>query len=207
MQLSALIRAASLLCLSMLVTACQTGTPLADSNWPAHRSQIETLNDWILQGRLNIRQQASSDTVSINWQQADDRFTINLSGTLGLGATLISGDANAIRLERANEVPIIAGSLRELSRDYLGYEFPAQALYYWVRGIPTPDSQADISLNEAQLLATLNQTDSQGIRWQLEYDRYSNVSGVNLPGRIRMTHPDYRLTLIIQDWQHGSGVQ
>tara|TARA_R110002110_G_scaffold301156_1_gene515210 strand:+ start:175765 stop:176340 length:576 start_codon:yes stop_codon:yes gene_type:complete len=191
----------------MLVTACQTGTPLADSNWPAHRSQIETLNDWILQGRLNIRQQASSDTVSINWQQADDRFTINLSGALGLGATLISGDANAIRLERANEVPIIAGSLRELSRDYLGYEFPAQALYYWVRGIPTPDSQADISLNEAQLLATLNQTDSQGIRWQLEYDRYSNVSGVNLPGRIRMTHPDYRLTLIIQDWQHGSGVQ
>ncbi|MFT5320214.1 MAG: hypothetical protein ACI934_000345, partial [Pseudohongiellaceae bacterium] len=37
------------------------------------------------------------------------------------------------------------------------------------------------------------------------YDRYQESDGLNLPGRIRMSHPDYLLTFIIQSWQIEAG--
>tara|TARA_R110000772_G_scaffold14958_8_gene42778 strand:- start:1669 stop:2244 length:576 start_codon:yes stop_codon:yes gene_type:complete len=189
----------------LLVTSCTTSNILSNRDWQAHQALVISEEEWTLQGRLNIRQGNNSDTVSINWQQVDKEFAINLSGALGLGATLVSGNEEKIRLQRANEEPVEALSLGELSREYLGYEFPAEALYYWVRGIPAPDSPADLELDENQLLANLSQSDALGNNWRLTYDRYSDNNGLSLPGRIRMTHPDYQLTFIIQSWQISPG--
>lgn len=190
--------------LSLLLVACQSNPALQSRNWENHRFLVENQSSWILKGRLNIRQQNSSDTVAINWQQFEDSFEINLNGTLGLGATTISGNPQGVRLQRANEETIMADSLRDFTRDYLAFEFPAEVLYYWIRGIPAPETTADIELNEQELLQVLRQADSLGRLWQLEYDRYQSVEGLSLPGRIRMSQADYQLTLLIQDWQLGA---
>jgi len=189
----------------LLLGSCTTSNTLTDRNWQIHQTLVTNTSYWTLQGRLNIRQASNSDTVSINWQQMEQDFEINLSGALGIGATMISGNQNSIRLQQGNENPIEATNLGELSRDYLGYEFPAEALHYWVRGIPSPDSPAAMEFNENQLLASLIQRDAQGNNWQLEYDRYQESDGLSLPGRIRMSHPDYLLTFIIQSWQIRPG--
>ncbi len=69
---------------------------------------------------------------------------------------MIRGNQHSIRLQQGNEAPIEADSLSELSRGYLGYEFPTEALQYWVRGIPSPGSSpATMEFNENQLLASL----------------------------------------------------
>ena len=199
------VRTAFILCLSLLAISCTTSSKLNNRNWQDHQALVEATTQWTLQGRLNIRQSNNSDTVSINWQQQEQQFEINLSGALGLGATMISGNQTMIRLQRDNEDPILAANLSELSRDYLGYEFPAEALYYWIRGIPSPDSTAALEFDENQLLTNLSQRDAQGNNWQLIYDRYQDAEGLSLPARIRMTHPDYRLTFIIQSWQISPG--
>lgn len=198
-------RTAYLLIFSLLLASCTTSNSLTDRNWQVHQSLISNTKYWTLQGRLNIRQANNSDTVSINWQQSEEEFEINLSGALGIGATTISGNQNIISLQQGNESPIEASNIGQLSRPYLGYEFPAEALLYWVRGIPSPDSPASIELNENQLLASLSQRDAQGNDWQIEYDRYQDSNGLSLPGRIRMSHPDYLLTFIIQSWQVQPG--
>lgn len=198
-------RTTYLLIISLLLGSCTTGNSLIDRNWQAHQLLVSNANSWTLQGRLNIRQANNSDTVSINWQQMAQGFEINLSGALGLGATMISGNQDSIILQQGNENSIEAANLGELSSDYLGYEFPAEALQYWVRGIPSPDSPAAMELNENQLLESLSQRDAQGNNWLLEYDRYQESGGLNLPGRIRISHPDYLLTLIIQSWQIQAG--
>ncbi|MBN4075262.1 MAG: outer membrane lipoprotein LolB [SAR86 cluster bacterium] len=198
-------RTAYLLAISLLLVSCTTSNTLVNRDWQVHQALVTNTHYWTLQGRLNIRQANNSDTVSINWQQIEQDFEINLSGALGIGATMISGNQNGIRLQQGNDNPIEATNLAELSRDYLGYEFPAEALHYWVRGIPSPHSTATMEFNENQLLASLKQRDAQGNNWQLEYDRYQDSDGLSLPGRIRMTHPDYRLTFIIQSWQTRPG--
>ena len=199
------VRTAFILISGLLIASCSTSNILTNRDWQAHQTLVAANTYWTLQGRLNIRQGNNSDTVSINWQQTEQIFEINLSGALGLGATLVSGNPGMIRLQRGNEEPVMAASLGELSRDYLGYEFPAEALYYWVRGIPAPGSPANLVLGENQLLASLRQQDAKGNYWQLVYDRYADNNGLSLPGRIRMTHPDFQLTFIIQSWQLGPG--
>ncbi len=194
-------RKAFILFLSLLLSSCGTSSLLNNSSWETHQNLVSSSTTWTLRGRLNIRQNDRSDTVSINWQQNQEAFEINLSGALGLGSTIIIGDQQRIRLQRGNEEPILAANLMELSRDYLGYEFPTNALIYWVRGIPAPSNLFTLVLNDEQRLASLTQQDSIGNTWQLEYDRYRNIDDLDLPGRIRMQHPEYRLTFIIQSWQ------
>ena len=72
---------------------------------------VSNANSCTLQGRLNIRQANNSDTVSINWQQMAQGFEINLSGALGLGATMISGNQDSIILQQGNENSIEAANL------------------------------------------------------------------------------------------------
>lgn len=191
--------------IGLLLASCATNSPLIDRNWEAHQALAANIDDWTLQGRLNIRQANNSDTVSINWQQTQQDFEINLSGALGIGASMITGNRHSIQLQQGNEAPVVVNNLSELSRDYLGYEFPAEALLYWIRGIPAPDRPAALEFNDSQLLARLRQEDAQDNTWQLDYDRYQDYNGLSLPGRIRMEHPDYRLTFIIQSWQIQTG--
>lgn len=191
--------------IGLLLASCATTPPLIDRNWEAHQALAANIDDWTLQGRLNIRQANNSDTVSINWQQTQQDFEINLSGALGIGASMITGNRHSIQLQQGNEAPVVVNNLSELSRDYLGYEFPAEALLYWIRGIPAPDRPAALEFNDSQLLARLRQEDAQGNTWQLDYDRYQDYNGLSLPGRIRMENPDYRLTFIIQSWQIQTG--
>jgi outer membrane lipoprotein LolB len=194
-----LIRTSLLTSSFLLLVACSNlKTPSLNVDWQDHQVRINAYQQWELRGRLNIRTENDSTTITINWTQEADNFLINLSGTLGFGAVQMEGNNQSVRLEKAGETPQFANSVEEISVNYLGYEFPASQLYYWIRGIPSPEqtNTADIQLNENQLLGSLHQGE-----WQLEYDRYQMQSnGLILPGRIRMEHTPYRLTFIINRW-------
>lgn len=189
-----------LLILLASLVACTpfNAPPLEPINWQAHQAEINAYQQWNLQGRLNIRSEADSNTLNIHWQQEDENFLINLSGTLGFGAVAIEGNNQLVKIEKSGDAPVFANNLEEISSSYLGFEFPANQLYYWIRGIPSPmTEQASIQLfNEEQLLETLQQD-----QWLLHYDRYKTQdNGLILPGRIRVERPPYRLTFIIRQW-------
>src|SRR5690606_6948901 len=99
--------------------------PAADLEWQAHRDALLALDRWQLEGRLNIRGEEGSDTVSLRWEQRPLGFEINMSGRLGLGSVRISGAPGDVLVEKAGEEPVRAASLEELGLSYLGYAFPA----------------------------------------------------------------------------------
>lgn len=180
----------------LLLPACSSLSINPVSSWEQHQSRVQALDSWQLGGRLNIRTETASDTINLLWDQREDLYEINLNGPLGMGSVRINSTGSYIVIEKSGEEPLYTRNLADISVDYLGYEFPADELYYWIRGIPAPDSDSTVTLNDDRLLATL----SQG-PWQLEYDRYQAHEGLNLPGRIRMEHPPYRLTFLINRWE------
>lgn len=193
-------------CLVLALGACATPPQdflrEAPPAWPTHQASVSAIEDWQLRGRLNVRQDRANDTVNLVWEQRGNAsFDIRFSGTLGLGATAVRGDASGVVVEKSGEEPLHLANLEELSRVYLDFDFPAANLLYWVRGLPVPNLPAEASWTEDAKLATLEQSDRQGRRWHLSFDRYDDSAGLALPGRIRLEQDDLRLTFLINDWQ------
>jgi outer membrane lipoprotein LolB len=189
----------------LLLVSCRnlpealSSAPPAD--WNSHVAMVTALEDWSLNGRLNIRQGNSSETVNLNWRQNAGNFDINLSGTLGLGAVHIYGTSTNVVLEKAGEEARLLPGLTALSQETLGYEFPAEFLLYWVRGLPVPTLPAESGWNEQGLLARLDQRDADTGNWSLDFDRYDISLQARLPGRIRLQHEGLQLTFLISAWQ------
>lgn len=186
------------LILVLCLASCATRPP--ENVDAAYQQALRQLESWSLRGRLNIRSNNQSDTININWLQETGNFDINLSGTLGLGAVRITGNAAGVLIEKAGEAPVTAPSLAAVGTDILGYAFPAGELLYWIRGLPAPGRPADVNYTAAGLVATISQPDAAGRRWELQYDRFEDSDGYILPGRIRLEQSPYRLTFLVSDW-------
>lgn len=185
----------------VLLSAC-TSLPTAQvADWQAHQASLAAVQQWTLRGRLNIRQNRQSETVNLNWQQAPQEFSIRMSGALGLGAVNLHGDQSGVTLEKSGEEPVLLPTLDAMSQDYLGYDFPAAYLLYWVRGLPAPGLQASNTTNDQNLLQTLIQTDTSGQRWDLAFESYQAVDTLVLPKRIKMQSQGVQLTFLIDKWQ------
>ena len=195
------VRVLGLFALLQLAGCATAPVALDNPDWERHRQQMMELSGWQLSGRLNVRQNGRSDTVQINWQQQHDNFDLRLSGTLGLGAVYIHGNPGLVTVEKASEPAQVLPGLDALNREYFGYDFPTAELLYWIRGIPAPDLPAATTLDENLMLATLEQTDADGERWTLTYDRYQPSGDVYLPGRIRVSRDNLALTFLIDNWE------
>jgi outer membrane lipoprotein LolB len=216
------------LILFMLLGGCTTvrqppppGENLGTLNWETHLSQVSALQHWELKGKLGIRMPDDSSSVWLNWQQQPDQFRLHLTTLLGQTAALIEGDDRSVVLNTLEHENITAPSPELLLERELGWQFPVSRLQFWVKGIPAPSSRTSLTFNPRGLLGSLDQAG-----WTVNYDRYrqyhftqpddtpshptqsdrtqsdkTHAHTAWLPGRVRMTHKDLKLTVIVHDWQ------
>jgi len=195
------------LALGLIVAGC-TSLPLApvgNTDFQANEKALLTRKDWSLQGRLGVRQENQSDSVALVWKQQDQQFDLVFRSTLlGLGTTHVYGTVQRVTVEKAGEQPVTLPGLQALTKQYLSFEFPAAYLVYWVRGLPVPNVAATPEFDEHSRLISLVQRDDKGRGWQLQYDRYTEVETLVLPGRIKMNTDGLQLTFVIDKWQPGA---
>jgi outer membrane lipoprotein LolB len=134
--------------MSVLLLSCNSSPQLSESTeWSIRESDLLALGTWQLQGRVNARYQNESHTPRIRWQQNDREYSIRLWGTLNVGATLIEGQPGFVTFEQGGETRT-ASSPEELILEHLGYELPVSQLNYWIKGLPTPDAEHQMVLDE-----------------------------------------------------------
>ncbi|MEJ6655999.1 MAG: lipoprotein insertase outer membrane protein LolB [Pseudomonas sp.] len=200
------LRTLGLLTLTLILTACSNlhqretlefgGDPAA---WQAHRSAVAPIMHWTLQGKLGVRAPTESGSGTLFWLQQQDQYDIRLSGPLGRGATRIQGSDAGVTLEIAGQPPATADSAEALLERQIGWRLPVEHLLWWVRGLPAPDSPSRLQLNPDSQLARLAQAG-----WIVEYSRYQQVDGVQLPQRLQLSGHDMLLTLVITRWEPGT---
>jgi len=165
-------------------------------NFERYRQALTKVEDWRLQGKMNLRVPGESETVRVNWSNSAENYSIRLSGSLGIGATWIRGDASGVRMERSGEETIFAATPEDLVYTLLGRDLPISDLHYWVRGIPATFPRPDaLEFAPEGMLTHLNQAG-----WSLEYSDFQAVGAWNLPGKIIARRDDLRLTLLISNW-------
>ncbi len=192
-----------LLALALTLSACSSlhqretlefgGDPAA---WQVHRNAVTPLTHWTLQGKLGVRAPAESGSGTLLWLQQQDQYDIRLSGPLGRGATRIQGSDAGVVLEIAGQPPATAASAEALLEQQIGWRLPVEHLLWWVRGLPAPDSPSRLQLNPDSQLARLAQAG-----WTVEYSRYQQIDGLQLPQRLQLSGHDVLLTLVITRWE------
>ena len=189
---------------SLLLSGCQLWQTSHDMpapppdqpqiNWVDHVRTLTLMKEWQIKGKIGVRTIDDGGSAYMDWSQSFDSFYILLSGPLGQGSTIISGNPYGARLENS-EGTYISDSPEQLVQEHTGWAIPIHQLLYWVKGIPAPHGKSTKTHNTYGTLATLSQNG-----WDLQFDRYGTAMDTLLPQKIKITKGDLKVTLIIKEW-------
>lgn len=198
------VRQAALAVMVLILAGCSAATVRDDS--PARREalyesrleRIETLGAWKLEGRLAVSNSSDGGSGSFRWQTEGLRTRMSFHGALGRGAWQLQAGSTGAELELADGGRYRAGTVGELVEQHLGWEVPVDALAWWVRGLAAPGETVTRTLDEQGRVSTLQQRD-----WLVEYGRYREVDGIEMPGKITARQGERMVKLAVRNWILG----
>jgi outer membrane lipoprotein LolB len=170
-----------------------TGNPTA---WKAHKERINAIDGWQINGKIGIRAPSDSGSATLFWLQRQGYFDIRLAGPLSVGSARISGHTDDVVLDLSSQGRFQSNSAEDLLEKGLGWRLPLTQLFWWVRGLPAPDSPSQVTLDSD---SHLNQLEQDG--WHIQYLSYFEQNGYVLPERIKLKGQNLQITLVIKDWQ------
>ena len=168
--------------------------PGTQVDWVQHVRQLTLLREWKIKGKIGVRNESDGGSAYIDWNQSFDSFYITLSGPLGQGTTIVSGNPTGARLEQSDGT-YVAETPDQLVLEHTGWQIPINDLLYWVKGMPAPTGDPVYTRNKLGTLASLQQDG-----WQLQYANYAMVMGTLLPQKIKIAKDHLKVTLIIKQW-------
>jgi len=172
--------------------AHRISAPIIDN--PQHyQQQLSRLSYWSLEGKIAVRQTNKSDTVALQWQQADENFDIFISGPLGAGATRIAGNPTRLTFYNGDKISTTTDDPNRLIEKHLGWELPLGNLPQWISGRSNSNT---VRFNADNTLAGF---DEHG--WHVEYQRYHTVERWLLPEKVVLKHEDMQVTIFIKRWE------
>ncbi len=194
---SAFYRQCAALLFLILLTACSIAPPAQEnSNWLRQQDQLQELDSWQLRGRVNVRYNDESHTPRIQWSQQNLEYSIRLWGTFNAGSTTITGRPGHVTLQQNGDV-LTANSPEDLILQQLGYELPVSYLEYWIKGLPAPESEAELTFNELNQLSEIYQHG-----WTVSYTDPRQYGSLTLSRRVELTRAqnDIRLRFVGLNW-------
>lgn len=162
--------------------------------WEDVQASLRSLTHWTLDGKIGIRTQDDSQSARLHWRQQAEQYAIELTGPLGQGGLKIEGQPGTILLDLGGDDRYRSSSPEQLLQDTLGWSLPIQEIRWWVRGLPAPEQPHTASFKGPRL-QSLSQAG-----WTIEYQRYLQQQNYWLPGKIKLSHDDLKITLIIKEW-------
>ena len=152
-------------------------------------------NQFSLQGKIGVKTPDQSGSAFYTWIQNGPQFNIQLNGALGVGKTIIEGQAGQVTLDNAKTGLITAATPEELLQQATGWVAPITALVDWVQARPAT-AQAEIQKDDADRIAHLKEAG-----WSVDF---SYVDKATLPNKLILTQQleneqENRITLLIQN--------
>ncbi|AMO57776.1 lipoprotein insertase outer membrane protein LolB [Endozoicomonas montiporae] len=191
------------LLLVIMISGCATAPKepdlpleLRQTLWETRYKELQRMDHWQLVGRLGLRVPGQSGSMSVEWLQNQQSFTVYLDGPLGQSLAKIESSELGILVE-ADGKRYQGSTPESLLYDLTGWQLPVSYLRFWVQGMPVPDiQQTSMQLDNQGQLSHLQQAG-----WTIDYLEYQSQSPVSLPGRIRVIKDDIQLTLVARRWQ------
>jgi outer membrane lipoprotein LolB len=189
------------LLLGLLLIGCSQTPPrpvpdtAPELSWKLRQQQLHHITHWQLSGRLAVEKEHEAWHMRLEWQQRDERYSLNIIAPLGQGSMRLHGDAVQVMMQTDDGETINASDPDWLLYQQLGWRVPVSALRYWVLGLPAPgDFQP--SLDEQGRLSQLQQDG-----WEIEFIDYRAQLGVELPRKVFLSNHNAKVKLVISNWE------
>jgi len=195
------VRAVLLLASTALLAACATlsGRPPAgaanEAAWVARVSRLAALDAWELSGRVGVVTGKDGGSGSLDWKQHGAELSFDFRGPLGAGAVHMQGDAEALHVQSSRGDDFVTTDPEQDFTGHLHMPMPVLSMRYWLLGTPDPGApyQKTIDARGDPLLL-----EQRG--WQVEYQEYTEVQGVDLPVRFTLTRGEVRIKVAVSQW-------
>ena len=139
------MRNAGLVTLALLLGGCANlmkSTDDSDAAWEKRQQVLEQIDRFTLNARV-----ASGGVFGIKgnliWNQRPDDFDMAVSGPFGIGAVSLSGTPQEVTV-RSKSGTSVTPDPEAYLKERLGWTFPVEGLRYWVLGLPSPLTDAEI---------------------------------------------------------------
>ncbi len=156
---------------------------------------------WGLSGRIAVSNGKQGGSGRIDWQQADDRYTVALSAPITRQSWRLSGDAAGARLEGIEGGPRASPDVEAMLLETTGWNIPVRALADWVRGVGAPEADfgaARIAYGDGNRPVRLEQAG-----WTIDYSQWQADAAPSMPLRLVATRGDAKVRLIVDEWAVG----
>jgi len=188
------------LSLILLLGAC-TPPPkpsaVPSQSWPQRQAHLQLLEQWYFSGRLAVSVEEDGWQASLDWQQDHQQYLLRILAPLGMGGVELRGDSNGVTLTfDEGQPPLHAERAENLLETMYGWSIPIEQLRYWLVGMPAPDTRTSVQLDQANRVQEM-----QVGKWQISYQRYGSYNGYQLPEKLTIKRPGYRLRLVINEWK------
>ena len=160
------------------------------------KTALADLNSWLVKGGIAVKEGQEGFTASMLWHQySPSAFKIQFAGPFAVGKVVLTKDAGVATIQEG-EKRYSSSDANALLKAHTGHHVPVSSLYYWLRGLPSPQASCEKSLDEFGHVATLKQHG-----WVVEYQRFTRYKGFDVPAKIRLTKGNSTVKLIISSWQ------
>lgn len=190
-------------CASTPITTTSAG---AEAAWLARQAALAAVPAWTLAGRIAVNNDnnAANDgspgavniSATLNWAQQPGDYRIDVIPPFGQGAIHLEGNGDGVVMQLPGGRQLSAASPDALLYAQTGLRLPISSLRYWVMGSPDPASEARKALDDAGRALWLEQSG-----WRIEFLRYSQIKGLDLPDKLLVTRPPMHLRLVIDRWE------
>lgn len=162
-------------------------------SWEEHQSMLKKYLNWELSGKVGIRTNENSQSASLIWLQEQQHYQIDIHGPWGQGGASITGMPGDVTVNVSGGEQFKGSNPEFILYNELGWELPINDIYWWIRGLPSPETPYTHSL-ENNRLKSLQQRG-----WDIQYIRYNSLTPA-LPNKVRLTRNELKITVVVNSW-------
>lgn len=184
----------------------------AESAWQSRQAALAAIPAWTLAGRIAVNNDTASDgapdaannnvgsainvSATLNWAQQPNDYRIEVVPPFGQGAINLEGNDAGVMIRLPGGRRLSATDPEALLYQQTNLRLPISSLRYWVMGRPDPAFAADKALDDSGRALWLEQSG-----WRVEFLRYAQINGLDMPDKLTVTRPPLRLRLVIDRWE------
>lgn len=186
----------------LFLTACATPPPTPQNvEVNAHQAKLTEFVNWKIRGRLAFKSESEKFSTYLNWQQAEQDFSLKLSSTLGITVLEMQSNQEQTLLE-ADDKEYKGRNASQLIKRVTGWNIPMTSLPLWIKGQVEPSDQ--VVWNENGLVKQLVPLCLDCGQWQISFSRYKQQGDLWLPHQINLQNQQQlgnTIKIRITSWQ------